>query len=131
MLSSPQLRLEFSVDLTMACGLCWQTCAFAVGLAGLQAAIQQPERIRGVQLTNISLRMLHASKQSRLQRPAVAMVQRVLRETNLGQVRPPGSANAVQSTQEPSPAPASEMERDDEARLVSRPSSATSRRPRR
>ncbi len=66
------------------------------GLAGLQAAIQQPERIRGVQLTNISLRMLHASKQSRLQRPAVAMVQRVLRETNLGQVRPPGPANAVQ-----------------------------------
>ena len=59
------------------------TCA---GLAGLQAAIQRPDRIRGVQLTNISLRMLHASKQSRFQRPAVAMVQRVLRETNVGQV---------------------------------------------
>ena len=56
------------------------------GLAGLQAAIQQPDRIRGVQVTNISLRMLHSSKQSRFQRPAVAMVQRVLRETNVGQV---------------------------------------------
>ena len=78
--------------------LCWQTCAFAVGLAGLQAAIQQPERIRGVQLTNISLRMLHASKQSRLQRPAVAMVQRVLRETNLGQVRLLGSAQRRRAT---------------------------------
>jgi hypothetical protein len=58
----------------------------SAGLAGLQAAIQQPDGIRGVQLTNISLRMLHASKQSRFQRPAVAMVQRVLRETNVGQV---------------------------------------------
>lgn len=40
----------------------------------------------GVQLTNISLRMLHADKQSRLQRPLVAWLQRTLRETRLGQV---------------------------------------------
>jgi hypothetical protein len=37
----------------------------AAGLAALEAAIEDPQRIRGVFITNISLRMLHASKQSR------------------------------------------------------------------
>ena len=52
----------------------------------MAAAIQQPASVPGVMLTNISLRMLHADKQSRFQRPFVAWLQRTLRETTIGQV---------------------------------------------
>jgi len=55
------------------------------GLVALQIATQARSKVRGVQLLNISLRMLHASKQSPLLRPAVAAFQRALRETQLGQ----------------------------------------------
>lgn len=55
------------------------------GLAALEAAIEQPQRVGGVFVTNISLRMLHASKQSRFQRPFVAALQRTLRETAIGE----------------------------------------------
>jgi hypothetical protein len=55
------------------------------GLAGLQAALYAPERVRGVQLINISLRGLHVERQSPLQRPLVALLQKVLKETQLGQ----------------------------------------------
>ena len=63
------------------------------GLAGLAAAIQEPASVPGVMLTNISLRMLHADKQSRFQRPLVAWLQRTLRETTIGQARAAKSQN--------------------------------------
>jgi hypothetical protein len=56
------------------------------GLAGLQAAVVGgKERIRGVQLLNISLRMLHESKQSPFMRPLVKALQQTLRDTSLGE----------------------------------------------
>lgn len=59
-------------------------CNSVGGLAGLQAAIDAPDTVAGVQVLNISLRMLHADKQAPWQRPLVAALQRVLRETQLG-----------------------------------------------
>ncbi|KAK9814391.1 hypothetical protein WJX72_005098 [[Myrmecia] bisecta] len=61
-------------------------CNSVGGLAGLQAAVYQPNQVRGVQLLNISLRMLHLSKQNRFQRPFVKALQQVLRETQLGEL---------------------------------------------
>jgi len=56
------------------------------GLAGLQAAVSNPELTRGLVLLNISLRMLHISKQSWLARPAVAALQSVLCNTDIGKM---------------------------------------------
>jgi hypothetical protein len=55
------------------------------GIAGLQAAVDAPDKVRGVQLLDISLRMLHTTKQQPWQRPLVSTFQRLLRETQLGQ----------------------------------------------
>jgi pimeloyl-ACP methyl ester carboxylesterase len=67
--------------------ICALPFACAVGgLAGLQAAVQHKSLVRGVQVINISLRMLHLSKQAAWQRPLVAALQRTLRETSLGQM---------------------------------------------
>jgi hypothetical protein len=55
------------------------------GLAGLRAAIDAPERVRGVQLIDISLRGLHEQRTSPLARPFIAAFQRLLRETSIGQ----------------------------------------------
>lgn len=41
----------------------------------MQAAIDDPSLIRGVQIMNISLRMLHVSKQAPWQRPLVKALQ--------------------------------------------------------
>lgn len=54
------------------------------GLVGLQAALQAPARVPAVMVMNISLRMLHVDKQEPWQRPLVATLQRVLRESELG-----------------------------------------------
>ena len=54
------------------------------GIAGLQAAVDAPGRVAGVQLMDVSLRMLHTQKQAAWQRPLVTAIQRVLRETPLG-----------------------------------------------
>lgn len=54
------------------------------GIAGLQAAVDAPEKVRGVQLMNVSLRMLHTTKQAPWQRPLVSSFQRLLRETQVG-----------------------------------------------
>lgn len=43
-----------------------------------------PEKCLGVQLMNVSLRMLHTTKQAPWQRPLVASFQRLLRETQVG-----------------------------------------------
>lgn len=54
-------------------------------MAGLQAAIDKPEMVRGLVLLNISLRMLHITKQEWWKKPFVKALQNVLRGTNLGQ----------------------------------------------
>lgn len=56
----------------------------ATGIAGLQAAVDAPGRVAGVQLLDVSLRMLHTTKQAAWQRPLVTAFQRLLRETQLG-----------------------------------------------
>ncbi|CAL8471802.1 g11344 [Coccomyxa elongata] len=60
-------------------------CNSVGGIAGLQAAVQAPEKVKGVQLLDVSLRMLHTKKQQPWQRPLVSSFQRLLRETQLGQ----------------------------------------------
>lgn len=54
------------------------------GIAGLQAAIDDPLLVQGVQLMNVSLRMLHVSKQAPWQRPLVSALQAALRRSFLG-----------------------------------------------
>lgn len=59
--------------------------ATSAGIAGLQAAVDGgAAAVAGVQLLNISLRMLHVRKQAPWQRPLVAALQRALRDTPLG-----------------------------------------------
>ena len=60
--------------------------ACPAGIAALQAAKVKPRLVRGVQLQNVSLRMLHSSKQNRFQRPLVRALQNTLRTTSLGQM---------------------------------------------
>ena len=59
-------------------------CNSVGGIVGLQAAATAPSLARGVQLLDVSLRMLHVTKQAAWQRPAVAAVQALLRDTPLG-----------------------------------------------
>ena len=56
------------------------------GIAGLQAAVQTPKHVLGVQLQNVSLRMLHKKRQSAIQRPFVKALQTSLRTTPLGKL---------------------------------------------
>eukprot|EP00884_Botryococcus_braunii_P007381 jgi/Botrbrau1/16644/Bobra.0068s0061.1 len=60
-------------------------CNSVGGIAGLEAAVRDHNRVRGVQLLNISLRMLHEKKQSPLMRPLVRGLQQTLRDTPLGE----------------------------------------------
>ena len=62
------------------------SCNSVGGLAGLQAAIDEPELIPAVQVINISLRMLHESKQAPLAKPFVSALQKTLRTTDLGKL---------------------------------------------
>ena len=59
---------------------------FMVGIAGLQAAVDAPGKVAGVQLLDVSLRMLHTKKQAPWQRPLVSAFQQLLRETPLGKL---------------------------------------------
>ena len=61
------------------------TCNSVGGIAGLQAAIKSPTKVASVQVMNISLRMLHIEKQAGLVKPFVALLQKTLRTTWLGQ----------------------------------------------
>jgi len=61
-----------------------QVFVFHAGLVGLQAATAFPQQVPAVMVINISLRMLHVTKQSPLQRPFVAALQNTLRETDVG-----------------------------------------------
>lgn len=59
-------------------------CNSVGGLVGLQAAKLSPSKVPAVMAINISLRMLHVTKQNPLQRPLVGALQRTLRETDIG-----------------------------------------------
>ncbi|PIA59916.1 hypothetical protein AQUCO_00400646v1 [Aquilegia coerulea] len=54
------------------------------GLVGLQAAIMRPQICRGIVLLNISLRMLHITKQPWFGRPFIRSFQSLLRNTAVG-----------------------------------------------
>lgn len=47
--------------------------------------MQAPEKVKAVQVMNISLRMLHADNQSPLSRPLVTAFQSMLRNTSVGE----------------------------------------------
>ena len=50
------------------------------------ANVQAPDKVKAVQLLNVSLRALHVSKQPALARPLIAGFQTLLRETPAGQM---------------------------------------------
>jgi len=54
------------------------------GVAGLQAAVNKPELVRGVCLVTLSLRGLNIRKQSPFIKPFVRPFQQMLRETDVG-----------------------------------------------
>lgn len=60
------------------------TCNSVGGIAGLQAAMDDPSVVVAVQVMNISLRMLHVTKQVAWMRPFIAKLQSTLRGTRLG-----------------------------------------------
>jgi pimeloyl-ACP methyl ester carboxylesterase len=62
-------------------GPCTLVCNSIGGVVGLQSSLLRPSLVQGVVLIDISLRMLHASKQNAFQRPIVSAIQNVLRET--------------------------------------------------
>lgn len=59
-------------------------CNSVGGVAGLQAAVDGPDNVRGVVLINPSLRGLHVKKQPDAIKPFVKALQRVLRTTDIG-----------------------------------------------
>ena len=60
-------------------------CNSVGGVAGLQAAVDAPATCRGVVLINPSLRGLHITKQPDIIKPFVAILQKTLRTTEIGQ----------------------------------------------
>ncbi|CAI9117446.1 OLC1v1018844C1 [Oldenlandia corymbosa var. corymbosa] len=61
-------------------------CNSIGGLVGLQAAVSQPQICKGLLLLNISLRMLHITKQPWYARPLIRSFQNTLRNTPLGRI---------------------------------------------
>ncbi|KAK2986554.1 hypothetical protein RJ640_022432, partial [Escallonia rubra] len=59
-------------------------CNSIGGLVGLQAAVLEPQKCKGILLLNISLRMLHIKKQPWFGRPLIRSFQSLLRNTALG-----------------------------------------------
>ncbi|GAA0140616.1 hypothetical protein Leryth_007917 [Lithospermum erythrorhizon] len=59
-------------------------CNSIGGVVGLQAAVLEPQLCKGILLLNISLRMLHITKQPWLARPFIKGFQELLRNTALG-----------------------------------------------
>eukprot|EP00898_Chlorokybus_atmophyticus_P004949 jgi/Chlat1/5455/Chrsp36S05448 len=70
----------------VAGGPAFLICNSVGGIVGLLAAVDEPEMVKGVFLLNISLRMLHLQKQSWYTKPFVKALQRVLRETSVGEM---------------------------------------------
>lgn len=60
-------------------------CNSVGGIVGLEAALMESQKVRGLMLINISLRMLHIKKQQWYVKPFVKQLQNVLRTTTLGQ----------------------------------------------
>ncbi|XP_024356405.1 uncharacterized protein [Physcomitrium patens] len=60
-------------------------CNSVGGVVGLEASLKDPQKVRGLMLVNVSLRMLHLKKQQWYVRPFVKALQNVLRTTTLGQ----------------------------------------------
>lgn len=61
-------------------------CNSIGGLVGLQAAAMEPQKCKGIFLLNISLRMLHISKQPWFGRPFIKSFQSLLRNTVIGKL---------------------------------------------
>ncbi|KAM1114778.1 hypothetical protein PS1_005446 [Malus domestica] len=59
-------------------------CNSIGGLVGLQAAVMEPQLCKGMMLLNISLRMLHITKQPWYGRPLIKSFQNLLRNTAVG-----------------------------------------------
>ncbi|XP_047316711.1 pheophytinase, chloroplastic [Impatiens glandulifera] len=59
-------------------------CNSIGGVVGLQAAVMEPAICRGIVLLNISLRMLHITKQPWYGKPLIRSFQNLLRNTDLG-----------------------------------------------
>lgn len=61
-------------------------CNSVGGVAGLQAALAYDPKnmIQGIVLIDVSLRLLHVTKQNPLQRVVVPIIQRILRESDIG-----------------------------------------------
>jgi pimeloyl-ACP methyl ester carboxylesterase len=59
-------------------------CNSVGGVAGLQAAVDDKELVRGVCLLNISLRGLHVTKQPAFAKPFIKALQTTLRTTDIG-----------------------------------------------
>ncbi|CAN4095038.1 unnamed protein product [Withania somnifera] len=75
-------------------------CNSIGGLVGLEAAVLEPQLCRGILLLNISLRMLHITKQPWFGRPLIKAFQNLLRNTELGKfffksVATPESVNNI------------------------------------
>ncbi|KAG8080012.1 hypothetical protein GUJ93_ZPchr0007g4213 [Zizania palustris] len=61
-------------------------CNSIGGLVGLQAAVMEPQKCKGIFLLNISLRMLHIDKQPWFGKPFIKSFQNVLRNTVIGKL---------------------------------------------
>ncbi|KAB2607530.1 pheophytinase [Pyrus ussuriensis x Pyrus communis] len=59
-------------------------CNSIGGLVGVQAAVMEPQLCKGIMLLNISLRMLHITKQPWYGRPLIKSFQNLLRNTAVG-----------------------------------------------
>uniref|UniRef100_A0A0D9X0P8 AB hydrolase-1 domain-containing protein n=1 Tax=Leersia perrieri TaxID=77586 RepID=A0A0D9X0P8_9ORYZ len=75
-------------------------CNSIGGLVGLQAAVMDPQKCEGIFLLNISLRMLHISKQPWFGKPFIKSFQSLLRNTVIGRlffnaVATPGSVKNI------------------------------------
>lgn len=60
-------------------------CNSIGGVVGLQAAVTEPKICKGIMLLNISLRMLHITKQPWYGKPFIRSFQNLLRNTAVGQ----------------------------------------------
>lgn len=69
---------------------CWVETInnICVGLVGLQAAIMEPQICKGIILLNISLRMLHITKQPWYGRPLIRTFQNILRYVRISSWSP-------------------------------------------
>jgi pimeloyl-ACP methyl ester carboxylesterase len=76
--------LEFADEVTHKEEQVLLSCNSVGGIAGLEASMKRPSKVRSVMLMNISLRMLHEKKQSDAVKPFVSLLQKTLRTTGLG-----------------------------------------------